>query len=535
MAVHVPFSMYHAVDIGISAGAIVIALVLLFGLTVVASDYLDGWRQRRALRGIPIVDEGSYMRPQLRWKRFDAEKEYARAYQQYSKAGKPYATRIQNDDYAIVLPLNSSKEWRSLPHDQLSFLHALAEFADMNMYCDVTDRTPIEAVHNCNNAESLNHLNKLLARETDKVLPLIFGQPTGNKWKALNTFQTILSLCSTVTMTLLLGPDIAPDPALLHHAMSFGEAIMSSCYRRTGYPRILRPFVWRFSPVCRNLRTSLSIVRAKLVPEVVRRIAAARAADKTKDVRPSSLLDALVAAAFDNGSLSRDGKCANDAAQAQLLADDLLFYHFELSNPTAFNIIFQVYAIMNHREYMAPLREEALHALKLTDGDWTVETLKHTPKLESFAKEAFRLYDISPFVSFRRVMKNVTLNSIGLSLRPSTIVLSPCRNVHLDPEFYEDPTTFNGYRFYDSSRGTCSPRVTTTSPTFLTFSHGAGTCPARVLATQICRTIFIKFLLQYDVELAHKETPPYGYTNGPVYLPNPSVTMRVRPRSNGKP
>ena len=34
---------------------------------------------------------------------------------------------MQNDNYGIVLPLNSAKEWRSLPHDQLSFLQALAE------------------------------------------------------------------------------------------------------------------------------------------------------------------------------------------------------------------------------------------------------------------------------------------------------------------------------------------------------------------------------------------------------------------------
>lgn len=131
-------------------------------------------------------------------------------------------------------------------------------------------------------------------------------------------------------------------------------------------------------------------------------------------------------------------------------------------------------------------------------------------------------------------MKPLTLNSIGLSLRPGTILLSPCRNVHLDPEIYEDPTTFNGYRFYDSSREVCSPRVATTSLTFLTFSHGAGSCPARVLATQICRTIFVKFLLQYDVEPVQKEILPYGFTSGPVYMPNPSVMMRIRPRSDGK-
>jgi hypothetical protein len=46
---------------------------------------------------------------------------------QYTKQGKPFATRLQNDNYGIVLPLNSAKEWRALPHDELSFLHALAE------------------------------------------------------------------------------------------------------------------------------------------------------------------------------------------------------------------------------------------------------------------------------------------------------------------------------------------------------------------------------------------------------------------------
>ncbi|KAF4227334.1 hypothetical protein CNMCM8980_002940 [Aspergillus fumigatiaffinis] len=100
--------------------------------------------------------------------------------------------------------------------------------------------------------------------------------------------------------------------------------------------------------------------RLKTCPEIARRITAARAASETKDVRPYSLLDALVAAAFDNGSLSRDGKWANEAAQVQLLADE------------------------------------------------------HAPKLESFVKETFRLYDISPLVSFRRVMKSATLDSIGL-------------------------------------------------------------------------------------------------------------------------
>lgn len=198
-------------------------------------------------------------------------------------------------------------------------------------------------------------------------------------------------------MSLLLGPDTPYDPVLHHHVSSFGAAIMESCYGRTAYPRILRPFAWRFSPQCRGLRTHLSMARARLIPEVARRVAAARKANiEVKDSRPTSLLDALIEAALENGSLNRDGICTNEKAQLQILADDLLFFHFELSKPTTVNIVFQMYAIMNHREYMSPLREEITKALELTNGEWTVETLKYAPKLESFTKETFRLYDISP-------------------------------------------------------------------------------------------------------------------------------------------
>lgn len=80
MAVHASFSLHHLVDLGTAAALKGVALVFVFGLLVVVSDYLDGWRQKRALNGIPIIDEGSYMRPRLRWKTFDAEKEYTRAY-----------------------------------------------------------------------------------------------------------------------------------------------------------------------------------------------------------------------------------------------------------------------------------------------------------------------------------------------------------------------------------------------------------------------------------------------------------------------
>ncbi|KAE8333668.1 cytochrome P450 [Aspergillus sergii] len=365
---------------------------------------------------------------------------------------------------------------------------------------------------------------------TYRALPLIIGKDTELEWKRANVFHTVLSLCSTVAMAVLLGPEFSMDTSLIQTIMMYNTAIMPSCAERTSYPRILRPFVWRLSPLCRTMKSDFSKTKMKLIPEIKHRIDIARLNKGWLEDGPMSLLDGLIETAFEKGSLSRSSDLGDYDQRVDLLAEEIIFYHFELSSPVAFFIIFAVYVIMNNKEYLTPLREEISEALKLSGGGFTLDTLNHAPKLESFVKETCRLYDISCLTSFRRVMKPIHLESINLSLKPGTIIMAPGRDVHLDPDYYKSPTTFDGYRFYNASGGTCTPHISTTSPTFLTFSHGISACPARVLATQVTRTIFIMFLLKYDVELAHEEMPAYGFANGPAYLPNPSVMMRVRSR-----
>ncbi|KAF5857077.1 hypothetical protein ETB97_006289 [Aspergillus alliaceus] len=452
-------------------------------ISIVTTDYIDGWRKRRAFGDIPIVDEGSNMSVRLRWNNpeFAAGREYAKAYKQYSKTGKPYVTRVQSNDYGIVLPLNSAKEWR--------------------------------------------RFNDLVASATDRVLPLTFGLATEQKFKELNVYKVISSLCSAVAMSILLGPDFCMDAPLLQTTQMYHDSIMPSCYERTGYPRILRPFVWRFSPICRALRSHLSALKMKLIPEVKHRIEMVRLGrggverDSTQ-----SLLDALIETAFEKGSLSRSEQSTDDGAQVGLIVEQVIMFHFELCQPISFFLCSMLYVVMDHKEYVVPLREEASRTLRTSGGHWSLDCLKNAPKLESFARETFRF--------FRRVMKPVHLKSISMFLKPGTLVLSPCRDVHLDPDHYDNPTIFDGYRFYDAIRESCNPHMTTTSLTFLSFSHGSTACPARVIASQMSRTLFMKILLKYDMELTHEKMPAYGFTHGPVYVPNLSIMMRVKPRSN---
>ncbi|KAL4861376.1 hypothetical protein BDV12DRAFT_208060 [Aspergillus spectabilis] len=518
-------------------------------LAIVLSDYIDGWRRRRALRGIPIVDEGSCMSRRLRWtaRGFDAGKELANAYNKYSKAGKPFAARIQNDKYAIALPPSSFKEWRVLGHEKLSFLHALSEFADLALHMDVTGRTPIEAVHSCNNEPTLKVFQEFLSAEVDSNLPLVLDPPrpahrgfeakeNPPKWMELNTMQGIFSVTSAIATSLLLGNNPPNAASITAAAMAYNDAMMETRRLRTEYPWTLRRLIWHLAPACRMLRSHRSRLHRLLTIEVTKRIHEARSGFGEETVpqrRPFSLMDVLIEASFRNNSLDRAKRSQDEEQVVDLLVQQISLLHFELARPTGMNVILMLYAIVNHPEYLKPLRDEMTEALQLSGGKWSFDMLKSAPKLESFARETFRMHEISVFVGFRRVMQPLHLKSINLSLQPGTLIMTPCRAVHYDPDNYADPETFNGYRFYNPRTNSCAPRVTTTSSTFLSFSHGTVSCPGRNLATQITRILFIQLLLRYDVELAHERMPPYGFHDGAIFFPNPGVRVRVKRREGG--
>lgn len=203
-------------------------------------------------------------------------------------------------------------------------------------------------------------------------------------------------------MSVLLGPEFSMDTSLIQTIMMYNTAIMPSCAKRTSYPRILRPFVWRLSPLCRAVKSDLLKTKIKLIPEIKHRIDIARSKKWWLEEGPMSLLDGLIETAFEKGCLSRSSDRGDDDQQVALLAEEIIFYHFELSMPVVFFIIFAVYVIMNNKEYLTPLREEISEALKLSGGSFTLDTLNHAPKLASFVKETCRLYDISCCKFFHR-------------------------------------------------------------------------------------------------------------------------------------
>ena len=122
-----------------------------------------------------------------------------------------------------------------------------------------------------------------------------------------------------------------------------------------------------------------------------------------------------------------------------------------------------------------------------------------------------------------------------MTFNPGTNITMSSRFVHVDPDFYPNPTKFDGYRFYNpESTVTASDIIRdTVTPTEQCMVFGIGTCacPARLLGTRLVQVVVAKMLMAYDMEFAHDgDLPDLNIFIDAVAAPNPEVKMRFRSR-----
>lgn len=186
-----------------------------------------------------------------------------------------------------------------------------------------------------------------------------------------------------------MGPEFSRDKELVRLLMTYIDQVNGFSYVYLGYPRILRPLLERFSGPCRALRSTIQALKQRLIPEIQRRIRAVRSGKKPTDF---VFLDALIDQTFEKGILSREKECTGEEKNLELLAQEAIFLFFEVAGPVLPLLTAMQYQIMTTPEYVSPLREEITKALDTNDGEWNYGIFKRMPKLESFTREALRLY-----------------------------------------------------------------------------------------------------------------------------------------------
>ena len=126
--------------------------------------------------------------------------------------------------------------------------------------------------------------------------------------------------------------------------------------------------------------------------------------------------------------------------------------------------------------------------------------------------------------------------SDGTSLPAGTVLGVSSSSVHRDPRIYEDPQSFDGFRFIKMKERAALEGypdknfdMITTNADFVAFGQGRHTCPGRYFASAEIKIILAHIVMTYDVRLVEDARPPDLFVMNGV-LPNPAAKVYFRRR-----
>jgi hypothetical protein len=212
-----------------------------------------------------------------------------------------------------------------------------------------------------------------------------------------------------------------------------------------------------------------------------------------------------------------------------------------------------LFDLASNPEYLKPLREEVEEATE-REG-WTKAALDQMCKLDSFVKESQRLRPTSVCKSvldsnskfplilsliFEVSMGRYTLLDFtfldGTFIPAGTVISVHSDGVHLDPQTYEDPLRFDGFRFIKMKERAVLQdypdknfEVVTINSGFVAFGQGKHACPGRFFASAEMKLMFAHIVTTYDVKLVDGVRPPDSYYMNGIQ-PNPTGKVYFRKR-----
>ena len=125
-----------------------------------------------------------------------------------------------------------------------------------------------------------------------------------------------------------------------------------------------------------------------------------------------------------------------------------------------------------------------------------------------------RLHFVRPLsvTLVRKTLQEYTFSS-GAKVPPGVIIAISCIT-HLDPDVFEDPSKFDGFRFVKMKERAIMAGypdkkfdIVTVSPNSLNFGNGRTVCPGRFLAAADLKMVLAYVVVTYDVKLVDGVRP----------------------------
>ncbi|KAJ8065572.1 hypothetical protein OCU04_006251 [Sclerotinia nivalis] len=199
-------------------------------------------------------------------------------------------------------------------------------------------------------------------------------------------------------------------------------------------------------------------------------------------------------------------------------------------------VVFLLVEMSLHPELISPLRQEI-------EANWTDEgpLLNNMELLDSIVQESARL-NSSETISLRRKATNDYTFSDGVKVKAGTAVYAPLRAMGRDPDHFNAPDTFDGYRFLKAAQYKKSSRSVEGSMQGLKYTdinlkypywgYGLDACPGRFYAAFIIKTSLVHIIRNFDIKL-EGASKPRVFSWRTTIIPSPTTQMLVRRRQMG--
>jgi cytochrome P450 len=214
--------------------------------------------------------------------------------------------------------------------------------------------------------------------------------------------------------------------------------------------------------------------------------------------------------------------------QPEALVHRLLVLALASVHTTSMSAVQTVFDLLARPEYIQPLRDEMLQALR-EDGNWRRDTLTKLRLLDSFMKESQRFNGPSLLGFKRAVMEPLTLSD-GIILPQGVHLVFPVAPISLE-SVSPHPERFDGFRYYRERQKPGQSNLhqfAMTDKTSMHFGHGRYSCPGRFFATHSIKILIANLLLRYDMKFPEGVNRPANVCAHEYVFPDPKTEILIK-------
>ncbi|KAF2469379.1 cytochrome P450 [Lindgomyces ingoldianus] len=336
-------------------------------------------------------------------------------------------------------------------------------------------------------------------------------------YTSVSTYMLSRTVIDEMNVRIILGDELSEKPGCVDTAIRYTEDVVVTAEICRQLPSILTPVI---APLMMGYRRSMQKLADFITPVVNERIRRQLTMDTSKTY--DDCIQWII----------ESSRTPAQRATKRLVGQTigiLMASSYQMS----MTLVYVLYALCHHPEYIPPLRDEITRERHNQSED----PFKKMYLLDSFLLEVARLNPPEALTVQKKVKLPFTLPS-GVYIPPGNLIAVPHQARARNPDIFPNPDQFDARRFLPKHEQQCETeaiaKFTDVSYRYLYWGPPKKACPGRWYVSHALKQVIVHMLMNYDFKLENKsDTGVFSWTT--IIFPSPTsrILFRRRERSSG--